>query len=125
MTDYANELVKKLGMYGYVPTDIAWVGTSEFKIPISEFIATALGTTYNAGYGRPETPGDVMIVMKDGSWFKRYEYDGSECWVYEVPPIEPAVTLHIHARTFNYKDAGIAPDNWAPALYEYCIKRGN
>ena len=45
-----------------------------------------LDFNYDDGYGRQELYGTVWL--KDNTWFSRYEYDGSEWWIYnEVPPI--------------------------------------
>jgi hypothetical protein len=40
--------------------------------------------SYDAGYGSQELGG--FIVMKDGNWFERGEYDGSEWWEYKAKP---------------------------------------
>lgn len=39
---------------------------------------------YDAGFGSQELYGTV--VFNDGSWLERYEYDGSERWVYKETP---------------------------------------
>lgn len=122
MNNYAEEFAAVLKVHNYTLLDIAWVGTTKFKIPVSEFISVAKNTIYNAGYGRPKTPGDIIVVMEDGSWFKRNEYDGSEYWTHEIPPIEPIDVWHIQSHSFNYEEEKIEPDNWTPMLSEYCMK---
>jgi hypothetical protein len=42
------------------------------------------GLEYDSGYGLQELDG--VIVIKDGTWFQRGEYDGSEWWEYMVTP---------------------------------------
>lgn len=42
---------------------------------------------YYSGYGEQELYG--YIWLKDGTWFERYEYDGSEKWVYKKYPEMP------------------------------------
>jgi len=37
-----------------------------------------LDVVYDCGYGGQELFGTVWFT--DGTWFTRYEYDGSECW---------------------------------------------
>lgn len=39
---------------------------------------------YDSGFGCQEVFG--YIVFKDGSWFERHEYDGSEWWEYKEKP---------------------------------------
>lgn len=123
MVNYAEETLRFLKRYNYTIDDIDWIGTDDFIIPIHEFFDIARKTIYNASFGRPETPGDIIIVMKDDSWFDRFEYDGAEGWEYHIPHVKPIITTHIKTRTFNYKDAGIDPYDWAPALNEYVVKR--
>ena len=121
MGNYAEETISFLKRYNYTVDDISWIGTDDFIIPISEFFDVARKTFYNPSFGRPETPGDIVIVMKDDSWFERFEYDGAEGWEYHIPHIKPIVTAHIKTRSFNYKDEGIDPYDWAPALNEYVV----
>ena len=121
MANYAEETLRFLERYNYTIDDIDWIGTDDFIIPIHEFFDIARKTMYNASFGRPETPGDIIIVMKDESWFDRFEYDGAEGWEYHIPHVKPIVTAHIKTRTFNYKDAGIDPYDWMPALNEYVV----
>lgn len=76
--NFATETIKNLGSYGYTVEDIDWIGTETFTIPIYEFFDVARHTEYDNGYGRPEVPNDIIIMMKDKNWFDRWEYDGSE-----------------------------------------------
>lgn len=120
MTNYMEEFNDVLSLHDYTIDNIVWIGTSEFKIPISEFVKVATNTTYNAGFGRPETPSDIVVVMDDNSYFERQEYDGAEYWFHRKPLRKPYATFHLSADTFNYRDAKIDLYNWAPALIEYC-----
>ena len=52
-----------------------------------EFLAK-LDFKYDSGYGMQELDGTVWL-MKEGTWFERGEYDGSEWWVYKVCPQVP------------------------------------
>lgn len=46
-----------------------------------------LDVEYNAGYGMQELFGTIWL--KDGTWFDRGEYDGSEWWIYQQCPEIP------------------------------------
>jgi hypothetical protein len=69
----------------YVEIDIRLpVGYSE-----EEFTAflTALNFDYDDGYGTQELYGTIWF--DDGTWLERYEYDGSEWWVFKQYPVIP------------------------------------
>lgn len=102
MINYYEELKHVLTKHGYALLDIDWIGTRDFTVPVYEFLQTALKTDYNNGYGGVATPMDVVIVMKDGSWFERAEYDGSEWWEYKKPYTKPQVNRHLNAQNFEY-----------------------
>lgn len=95
------ETVIALNKYGYSVDDIDWIGTRNFTIPVNEFFDAARRTNYNAGYGSVAMPVDLLIVMKDGSWYSRKEYDGSEWWAYNIAPAKPSTRRHLKVRNFN------------------------
>lgn len=104
MTNFCEETVGKLNYYNYNIEDIAWIGNRYITVPINEFFDAARRTNYYSGYGSAEMPIDLLIVMKDGSYFERSEYDGSEWWRY-VPIIEkPRLHGHLKYRSFNEVD---------------------
>ena len=39
---------------------------------------------YDASYGSQNFFG--LVLLSDNTWFERYEYDGSECWVHKKRP---------------------------------------
>lgn len=100
--NYYDELKHVLTKHGYTLLSIDWIGTRDFTVPIYEFLQNALNTDYNNGYGTAATPMDVVIVMKDGSWFERAEYDGSEWWVHKKPYTKPQVNRHLNTQNFEY-----------------------
>lgn len=93
--NFGLETRDKLERYGYNVDDIAWCGSRDFEVPIAEFFEFADRITYNAGYGINFIPLDIIIVMKDGSWFERREYDGSEWWAYVRAPELPTRLEHL------------------------------
>lgn len=68
--------------------DIAWVGCHEFRISTDDFLKAA-DTEYDAGFGSPKVAEDLLVVLGDGSWLERNEYDGSEWWEFKGVPRTP------------------------------------
>jgi hypothetical protein len=94
----AVETISVLSRDGYTVDDIAWIGTYTFKIPIHEFFDVARNTDYDNGYGGVVIPSDLLIVMSDGSWYSREEYDGSEWWEINRIPHKPELTNHLKVK---------------------------
>ena len=95
MADFVNlkaETLRRLDHHGYTVDDIAWVGSTEFEIPVDRFFELA-DQGYDSGFGSAKVCHDLIICMKDGSWFERGEYDGSEWWEYQVPMRRPSVFI--------------------------------
>lgn len=85
-----EETIKALQDKGYNMSDILWIGGQDFRIPADNFWEVADRTAYNNHYGAQEVALDIIIAMKDGSWFDRSEYDGAEFWQYNRCPKIPA-----------------------------------
>lgn len=118
IVNFCEETISRLAFYNYIIDDIAWIGNRFFDIPIHEFFDAARKTTYNNGYGSAAMPMDLLIVMKDGSYFERGEYDGSEWWRY-VPIIErPNMHTHLKYKSFE----GINYQDYDPQLAECIIE---
>lgn len=83
-----KETKKAMSRSGYTIDDIAWVGCDSFRIPTDVFIERA-DTEYDNGIGAPEVAQDLVIVLRDGSWMERAEYDGSEWWSLKRTPRMP------------------------------------
>ena len=60
-----------------------FAGTLEEVLPLLDF-------NYDSGFGGQELFGTVWYL--DGTWSDRREYDGTECWDYQVcPPLPQGV----------------------------------
>ena len=116
-----------LAYHNYNIEDIDWIGCREFCVDIQDFFKAASKSEYDPGYGRPEMPFDLIIMMKDGSWFERREYDGSEWWQYIDVLKEPQITFNFKSTVilFNnnntedlidYVDTTIGGNNGVPAM---------
>lgn len=115
VVNLAVETTSVLSHDGYTVDDIAWIGTREFTIPIHEFFDVARNTVYNNGYGSAAIPCDLLIMMKDGSWYSRGEYDGSEWWEHNIVPEKPIIHYHLKVKEFLEVDY-----YWDPTLAEAC-----
>lgn len=115
--NFGEETWRILQTNGYTREDISWIGCKDFQLEEGWFWTIADNTVYYPSYGRPEIPQDLVIVMKDNSWFEREEYDGSEWWRHIQMPIKPEQYRHI--REGNFK-ANFPLEDWAPSLKEFC-----
>lgn len=84
--------------------DVAFIACDDFSIPIENFRQVAATANYDAGYGAPEVAQDLIIVFKNNGWLERYEYDGSEGWIYKRLPRKPEVECEVHALVVDQKD---------------------
>ena len=74
--------------------DVRWVGTYKFKISKDNFEMLAKKTDYDNGYGGQEVASDLLIVG-DGWYLERAEYDGSEWWRFVSAIKEPTRTRKV------------------------------
>lgn len=88
MINLLDETIQELADHGKTLEDVLWVGGEHFTIPMESFVAAA-DTEYNCGFGAPEVAQDLVIVLKDGSWLERADYDGSEWWEFKKSPRMP------------------------------------
>lgn len=117
-TNFGEETVDILIRYNYTVDDIDWIGNRDFEIPIHEFFDVARRTDYYAGYGSAAMPRDLLIVMKDGNWFERAEYDGSEWWRLIRVPARSNIINHLKVRDFTE-----GKYEWDPTLIEVCVRK--
>ena len=109
--NFGKETRDDLKRYGYIIDDIDWIGCEDFKISLTNFFDIADNFEYNNGYGCAYIPSDLVIVMKDGAWFERYEYDGSECWTLKTSPLKPTRMKILK---------GFFDDVYWPRLNDFC-----
>ena len=69
-----NETLEILHNNGKSPEDVRWVRCKDFSIPVPLFWELA-NQEYDSGYGAQVA--DDLIVVGDGFWLQRHEYDGS------------------------------------------------
>ena len=86
MENLLEETKEKLAVCHKTPKDVLWVGSSDGSEAITwEEFEKMADFDHDAGYGAAEIRMDLVVVGKDW-WLERYEYDGSEWWVYKEQP---------------------------------------
>jgi hypothetical protein len=86
MENLLEETKEKLADCHKTPKDVLWVGSSDGSEAITwEEFEKLADFEYDDGYGLNEIRLDLVVVGK-GWWLERYEYDGSEWWVYKEQP---------------------------------------
>ena len=87
--DYSNLLADTLDalkQHGHTVEDVEAVAGGDWQISVPKFLELAKKTDYDPGYGMAEITEDLVLLMKDGSWYSRGEYDGSEWWAFNRRP---------------------------------------
>ena len=89
--NFGKETRGELIVSNYSIKDIAWIGDNrgQYYVDIDAFFTAADNYVYDSGYGSTGVPLDLVIMMKDGAYFYRKEYDGSEWWGYHVDMRKP------------------------------------
>ena len=85
MVNLLNETTEYLARFGHTLEDIKAVQGSNLRISVEKFKALA-DKKYDEGYGSQHVASDLVLVMNDGSWYSRWEYDGSEGWCLHRAP---------------------------------------
>jgi len=90
MKNLLSETKDALRTEGYEPNDIVFIGSRDGRYALSwEEFEELANFDYDEGFGGQEVADDLLIGMRDGSFFCRQEYDGSEWWEYwAVPKVE-------------------------------------
>lgn len=85
-----KETIETLEKWGYKWDDVKSVFGYKFQITKENFERVAKETDYDEGYGAAKVAEDLMILLNDGAWMSREEYDGSEWWSVHKTPTPPA-----------------------------------
>lgn len=93
LTNAYDELMGMLAVHCYTVDNIAWVADAHYRLPLPEFLDKLKETNYYSGYGSAEFDQSIVIMLNDGTWFERGEYDGSEWWQHRSAPTCPDVVL--------------------------------
>lgn len=99
-----SETKKVLSENGKLPKDVRWVGTIHTIITWGNF-AKVSDVEYNAGFGAPQVAQDLLIVG-DGWWMERHEYDGSEWWEFKKIPDMPLTEVVVKTVVVSEEEVG-------------------
>lgn len=85
MTNLVSETIGAVARTNATPV---WVGSRDgtYAMPWSEFCEKFADLGYDSGYGGQEIADDLVVMLEDGSWLSRGEYDGSEWWRHNQAP---------------------------------------
>jgi hypothetical protein len=91
IVNFGEETREELRILNYSIKNIAWIGDNrgQYYVDVDAFFTAADNYVYDSGYGFTEVPQDLIIMMKDGTYFYRKEYDGSEWWGYHTNMRKP------------------------------------
>lgn len=94
--NFLDETIDRLKDYNLTPEDVLWIGSQdgEFSINWKQFEQIA-NFKYYDGYGTAVIAMSLVVVGRDW-WLERYEYDGSEQWVFKKYPI-----TNLEAKSFK------------------------
>lgn len=85
MANLLNETIEELQKAGTTLDDVAAIQVNHRRISPDRFRKLA-DVDYDPGYGIQMVLPNLVIVLKDGTWLERDEYDGSEWWNHVAPP---------------------------------------
>jgi len=85
----------------YFEEDVVWCGNKDIWFTWEEFRELA-DTEYDNSYGAAEVAVDLVVVLVDGSYLSRTEYDGSEAWVHHKAPQKP--DKHVKPKRLTQKN---------------------
>ena len=91
-----RETANIIAEHGRSWDDVDFVCRNTYCIPKTCFENLAISFDYDNGFGRVEVPIDLKVVSKDRTWWlTRREYDGKECWQFNICPECPTNTKTI------------------------------
>ena len=89
-TNLLEETLEVLSRHGYTDPfeQVIWVGSDNghYAMNWGSFSRIAKDVNYDSDFGLAEIYTELVIIMNDGSWFSRGEYDGKEWWDYNTCP---------------------------------------
>ena len=92
MSNLKEETLSVLTSHGKQWSDVKWIGHKNGNVKIHpEYFLEIADREYDAGFGSVEV-NTALVVVGDGWWLERWEYDGSVGWTYKEPPVLSADT---------------------------------
>lgn len=94
MINLLSETLETLAEHGKSPDDVRWCGSPKFGAFPWEVFTRLADVEYDNGFGAAHVAGDLVIVG-EGWWMERGEYDGSEWWDFQQPIERPAERIPV------------------------------
>lgn len=84
---FLNETILYLKYNQKTTKDILWIGSKDgsYSISYEEFEKLAKNIEYDNGFGAQEIASD-LVVVGEGWYLERAEYDGAEGWNFKTTP---------------------------------------
>lgn len=98
-----NETLEDLADNGKAPEDVRWVGVAAESYEAGWWIdwATFVNTACAAIYPRDRGGSHIephLVVVGDGWWLERWEFDGAEGWDFKTQPAKPEAEANFVTR---------------------------
>lgn len=87
MTNLWEETIEFLKENSKTFEDVLYIQGGDFKVTKENFEIVAKKTDYDDSFGAQHVATDLVLVG-DGWWIERCEYDGSEWWEFKTIPTE-------------------------------------
>jgi hypothetical protein len=106
MANLLEETKATIKRCGYGSEDIGFIGSKCGRLSCTwEYFKVLADREYDSGYGMAEVALDLIIVFKGGGRLERYEYDGSEHWIY-IPVLDYSHKGELIRSLFGYSVEG-------------------
>lgn len=110
MRNLYNETLDFIHKCGYKKADVAFCSVTrgsdrdsyEFQFSFKTFEENSK-FEYHSGYGGQEIDPSLKIVLNDGSWLERAEYDGAEWWEFKKSPVQDKDLCLPESATINFQ----------------------
>lgn len=87
MINFLQETINKLQENGKSTNDVKWIGYRDSsKVCTWKTFVSLANFQYDNDFGI-EHINLNLVVVGDGWWLERHEYDGSEWWAFKTQPI--------------------------------------
>lgn len=85
MTNFLEETTEVLKDNNKTWKDVVFIRNKDKQVADKEAFIKSMDFEYDAGFGSEEID-DELLIVGDGWWLERHEYDGSEWWEYKECP---------------------------------------
>lgn len=88
MINFLEETIEEIRRAGHKIEDVVCITDTKHYINWNDFKHLA-DFKYDASYGIHEIQLELTIILNNGTWLERREYDGKEWWVHCTAPTQP------------------------------------